>query len=393
MQNWRQAIGTPTAYRVGNSTIRMQTNFVYTVAAGGVVLLILVYLLLPYGHQGLRLTNESEDNDMVLGHEYHKSPSVKYNVTYPLSPIRKSKSELLFRIAVIADLDTDSKSKSEKNTWLSYMKMGHLFYNPVKELARIEWDSNLVTLKSSLALGGRGMELSELIAFNGKLYTVDDRTGVVYEVENGQVIPWVILSDGDGRHTKGFKSEWASVKGEYLYVGGLGKEWTSATGEVLNLNPQWVKTISPSGEIEHHDWHQHYNAMRSAAGIKAPGYMIHEAAVWSNIHHSWFFMPRRASKERYDEKIDEERGTNLLIRCNKDFSDIIVKSIGTRTPSRGFSSFKFIPYTDDQVIIALKSEEINGKIASYVTIFKITGDVLMPEVMIGEHKYEGIEFV
>jgi soluble calcium-activated nucleotidase 1 len=37
------------------------------------------------------------------------------------------------------------------------------------------------------------MELSELIVFNGGLYTVDDRTGVVYRIEGTKVIPWVIL--------------------------------------------------------------------------------------------------------------------------------------------------------------------------------------------------------
>ena len=51
------------------------------------------------------------------------------------------------------------------------------------------------------------MELSELIAFNGKLYTVDDRTGVVYQLDGDKVYPWAILGDGNGQETKGFKSE------------------------------------------------------------------------------------------------------------------------------------------------------------------------------------------
>lgn len=51
------------------------------------------------------------------------------------------------------------------------------------------------------------MELSELVVFNGKLYSVDDRTGVVYQIDNGKVFPWLILSDGNGQETKGFKSK------------------------------------------------------------------------------------------------------------------------------------------------------------------------------------------
>ena len=47
------------------------------------------------------------------------------------------------------------------------------------------------------------MELSELVVFNGHLYSVDDRTGVVYRIEGNQAVPWVILPDGDGSVAKG----------------------------------------------------------------------------------------------------------------------------------------------------------------------------------------------
>ena len=120
------------------------------------------------------------------------------------------------------------------------------------------------------------MELSELVVFNGHLYTADDRTGVIYKVEKdkkGQfkVIPWVILSDGNGEETKGFKCEWMTVKDEHLYVGGLGKEWTTQDGTVLNFNPMFVKRISVHGQVEHLDWHDNYISLRSRAGIEFPG--------------------------------------------------------------------------------------------------------------------------
>ena len=44
------------------------------------------------------------------------------------------------------------------------------------------------------------------------------------------LIPWVVLSDGNGHTAKGFKGEWMTVKNERLYVGGLGKVWTTTTG-------------------------------------------------------------------------------------------------------------------------------------------------------------------
>ena len=52
------------------------------------------------------------------------------------------------------------------------------------------------------------MELSELVVFNARVFTVDDRTGIVYEVLNNKVVPWAILSDGDGKQTKGEIDFW-----------------------------------------------------------------------------------------------------------------------------------------------------------------------------------------
>ena len=48
----------------------------------------------------------------------------------------------------------------------------------------------------------------------------------------------------------------------------------------------------------------------------------------------------------------------------------------------------------DKVIIALKSEELEGKIATYVMVFNLDdGKIYYPETKIGDLKFEGIEFV
>jgi len=41
--------------------------------------------------------------------------------------------------------------------------------------------------------------------------------------------------------------------------------------------------------------------------------MIHEAVVWSEVHKKWFFLPRKASKSKYNDVDDERHGTNLLL--------------------------------------------------------------------------------
>jgi len=52
----------------------------------------------------------------------------------------------------------------------------------------------------------------------------DDRTGLLYDVGGPEPIPWVYLpvSATDGSP---MKAEWASVKGDKLYIGGNGKEF------------------------------------------------------------------------------------------------------------------------------------------------------------------------
>ncbi|XP_033823162.1 soluble calcium-activated nucleotidase 1b isoform X1 [Periophthalmus magnuspinnatus] len=315
-----------------------------------------------------------------------------YNNTYPLSPPQRTKDGVRYRIGLIADLDTASRS-SKAQTWFSYMKRGHLTFSANGDRLQVEWDTDIVTLESHLSEKGRGMELSELVVFNGHLYSVDDRTGVVFRIEGSHAVPWVILPDGDGSVSKGFKAEWLAVKDEHLYVGGLGKEWTTTSGEVVNNNPEWVKVVGCHGDVHHENWVLNYNSLRNAAGIHPPGYLIHESAVWSESLQRWFFLPRRASHERYEETADEHRATNMLLSCPADFSYIKLSQVGPLNPTHGFSSFKFVPGTEDKIIVALKSEEDAGKIATYMIAFTLDGHVLMPETKIGDVKYEGLEFI
>lgn len=70
-----------------------------------------------------------------------------------------------------------------------------------------------------------------------------------------------------------------------------------------------------------------------------------------------------------------------------------VKSIGTVIPVRGYSSFKFLPGSKDSIIVALKSEEFQGKTGTYITAFTLDGTVLMPDVKVADTKFEGLEFI
>uniref|UniRef100_A0A1B6DEG1 Soluble calcium-activated nucleotidase 1 n=1 Tax=Clastoptera arizonana TaxID=38151 RepID=A0A1B6DEG1_9HEMI len=123
------------------------------------------------------------------------------------------------------------------------------------------------------------------------------------------------------------------------------------------------------------------------------GYIIHESGVWSHVHKRWFFLPRRLSKLRYNDETDERMSTNVLLSTDHHFSRIQTTYIGEVSPTHGFSTFKFIPNTDDSIIIALKTEEELGRTATYIMAFHVDGKILLPETKVANLKYEGLEFI
>lgn len=74
--------------------------------------------------------------------------------------------------------------------------------------------------------------------------------------------------------------------------------------------------------------------------------------------------------------------------------EIFIFQLGNYKPSLGFSSFKFVPGTDDSVIVALQTEELNGKTSTFINAFTITGKSLLASEQIKtDLKYEGFEFI
>ncbi|VDL82942.1 unnamed protein product [Nippostrongylus brasiliensis] len=344
---------------------------------------------------------------------------------------------------IVTDSDRESAADDGK-TWQALIRQGKLRLSKDRRKAKIKWDLWADhNLAGKLNIKSRGMELSELTVFHGRVLTVDDRTGMVYEIRGNDAIPWVFLNSGPGNTTEGFKAEWMTIKDDLLYVGSHGNEWRGPNGEVVHENNMWVKTISRSGAVKHHDWRKIFDKIRNACGIRKPGYLTHEAVQYSEIRKTWFFLPRKASKTAYDEPADERKGTNFLIvgdRHLKRFRAIKYSEIrktwfflprkasktaydepaderkGTNflivgdqhlkrfraikigrltDPTRGFSAFDFVPGTDDFLIAALKTREVAEEpLTTYFTVFDINGKVILADEEIeGNLKFEGLFFV
>lgn len=318
-----------------------------------------------------------------------------------------------FRFAAVTDLDQLSHvADSKKPTFQSLLLPGVLVRDPNTNRYSITLEPSRM-LYSQHNEGGRGMELSELTLFQNRLLAFDDRTGTVFELlsrEQGKesiVVPRLVITEGDGDTDKGMKWEWATVKDNYLYMGSMGKEYTNPDGSVANTNNLWIVIVSPAGEVQRVNWTAQYNFVREKIGAASPGYMINEAVLWSQHLRKWVFLPRRISSEMYDEVKDERMGANKIIFVDEGFTSVEVVDIKfpNNDPLHGFSTFAFVPGTEDRHAFAVRSVEedcVGGdeslcKQRSYFTVFDvITGDVLMDEEQINvdmDVKFEGVEFV
>jgi len=300
-----------------------------------------------------------------------------------------------YTLAIITDEDHAAQIQLEDGqvAWRSTLRYDKLYRETDPDTGKVRYRLEEIPahqggehqLISLIAEGGRGAEFSELVLFGQRLITFDDRTGLVCEIRNeNQLIPRHILMTGSGDEAfKGFKSEWATLKGDQMIVGSHGK----------NAREEWIKVLDRNYALESVDWHQYYQNMRTALGVGEQGYVTHEAAEWHPYRNQWLFFPRKISTTPFDEPVDEqERGGNTLIMANPDFTDIRTLEIGPRTPDRGISSFKLIPGHPSECI-GRKSVEIGDRTETYLFCFDLEGNLLQEDTLIGRYKCEGVEIL
>mmetsp|Transcript_25940 Transcript_25940/g.39177 ORF Transcript_25940/g.39177 Transcript_25940/m.39177 type:complete len:410 (-) Transcript_25940:37-1266(-) len=271
------------------------------------------------------------------------------------------------------------------------------------------------TLFSKFNEAGRGMELSELTLYDNRLLSFDDRTGCVFEILNDRhqnssfVVPRFVITEGNGDFDKGMKLEWSAVKENELYMGSFGKEYSNLDGSIRSTNTLWIDILNRRGELRRLDWTREYNFVRGLLNATYPhGYVVHEAILWSKLHQTWVFVPRRVSTEPFNEEADERKGANVIVLVNPSFTDgkvVPIKNTGDIDPLHGFSSIAFVPNTQEKHVLAVRTVEENClemttcQQRSYFMVLDLwTGDILMEEVEYhhatrDKIKFEGVEFV
>eukprot|EP01084_Bolivina_argentea_P188680 324733_1 len=376
----------------------------------------------------------------------------------PYAPTKLSKPEdQIYILAMVAD--NDHKSKLDDNTFISYIQHCKLTINNNQysiefipppfpntyDMSKNKNNLNYIQLQSKYGRKGRGMELSELTLMNKHLLTIDDRTGILYEItKNFEMIPRTQIKEFENNKLKekGLKVEWSTIKNDLLYIGSFGKEYTNTQGTIVKkLTTNYiVKYNITSNKLEYINWSNIYHKLRLKTGTLFPGYLWIEAIEWSQIHRKWFIAPRYVSFDKYDSKLTENKGCNLLIVASEDFewielvwikfkgikkrkekerkllNDMMDNSgyksvndlsggelrsmslkqenmkIYLQHSSKGFSSIRFLPNTNDTVIIGIRTQENDKEVInSYLSIFDIDGNVYLESKRIPlKKKYEGL---
>jgi hypothetical protein len=136
----------------------------------------------------------------------------------------------------------------------------------------------------------------------------------------------------------------------------------------------------------------------------------------------WIFAPRRVSAQPFDETLDEVRGGHSILQyvmpgghdgsldggggvhgghavvarfaggggAGAEAEDGDGNGTGQGDP-RGISEIRPLPGSPD-ILVALKTEEVGGHVASFLTVMRTDGTVLMPDVQVADGiKFEGLE--
>ena len=124
MNDWMRSVKGPNPYRIGSPFRVSISKFVQNWSVS--ILFLVFFLSILFFFHGANKSELSGDG--------------VYNYTYPLSkPHRSLNGDLTYKIAIISDLDTESKSKD--GDWISHMKMGWLTIS--NDMRRVQVNEDL----------------------------------------------------------------------------------------------------------------------------------------------------------------------------------------------------------------------------------------------------------
>lgn len=143
---WRQTNGTSFIRRKN----KFRFHFVYLIAT--ILLVFIVYVSLPNSKKTLSSAYAEPVTSALCANP------VSYNSTYPLTRpvVNHHNHHTIYRIAIIADLDTNSKRNKAQSSYSSFIKRGHLTVGPSQSTFEFKWDvEDSTEITSGYALKGK----------------------------------------------------------------------------------------------------------------------------------------------------------------------------------------------------------------------------------------------
>jgi hypothetical protein len=309
--------------------------------------------------------------------------------------------EAEYSFGVVADLDLMSRDPQEF-IWRSYLKKGRVVRlngRHQQDRFTLVWDDEL-ELRSSTATRNRSMELSELVVYKRLLLAFCDYSGIAYKIDpaTGKTFQRWAIADGDGNEPKPFKAEYATIKGDAIWLGSIGFEWYGKSGEILHRNAEWIKIIDNNG-VRNLNWHPVYQAIRTATNTTLPGYLWHEAVEWEPAQRLWIMLPRFASStSKYTPGLEHQDTANMLIVADEMFSDIQLKYLNHHEPGYGFTSVRRLPGSRRLfMVLRVKEDNVAEETLHHTqaAIIDLDGNFYTdpPFIEVGARKYEGLAFL
>lgn len=143
---WRQTNATSFIRRKN----KFRFHFVYLIAT--VLLILIVYVSLPPTKKGFSSAYVEPPTSSICAN------TISYNGSYPLTRpiVNPHNHHTVYRIGIIADLDTSSKRDKTETSYSSFYKRGYLTIGPSQSSFEFKWDSgDSVEITSGYALKGK----------------------------------------------------------------------------------------------------------------------------------------------------------------------------------------------------------------------------------------------
>lgn len=149
---WRQ--------NAGSSFIRIRKNkfrshFIYIVAL--ILLVLILYIILPAQRNFSSNYHHLAVNSVPIHSNIIDNEIVPYNSAYPLTKpvVNVHLKTTMYRIGMIADLDTNSRRKKDGQEYTSYFKTGWLTVSSTHTKFDFKWDEDdSKEIKSGYSLKG-----------------------------------------------------------------------------------------------------------------------------------------------------------------------------------------------------------------------------------------------